>query len=93
MLHRVTVLVGAAGVRVNIVVDAGETRFNRHSFGCLVTRQGGPADSLEAQPERVESVAEDGSQRLGHIAFSARLRGGVIAQFSTGSRAFGGAVS
>ena len=61
MLHRVTVLVGAAGVRVNIVVDAGETRFNRHSFGCLVTRQGGPADSLKAQPERVESVAEDGS--------------------------------
>ena len=93
VLHRVTVLVGAAGGRVNIVVDAGETRFNRHSFGCLVTRQGGPADGLEAQPERVESVAEDGSQRLGHIAFAAHLRGGVIAQFGAGSGAFGSAVS
>ena len=93
MLHRVAVLVGAAGVRVNIVVDAGETRFNRHSFGRLVTRQGGPADGLKAQPERVESVAEDGSQRLGHVALSARLRGGVIAQFGASSGAFGGAVS
>ena len=92
MLHRVTVLIGATGVRVNIVVDAGETRFNRHTFGGLVTRQGGPADSLETQPERVESVAEDGSQRLGHIALAARLRGGVIAQFGAGSGAFGGAV-
>ena len=88
-----TVLVGAAGVRVNIVVDAGETRFNRHSFGCLVTRQGGPADCIKAQPERVESVAEDGLQRLGHVALAARLRGGVIAQFGAGSGAFGGTVS
>ena len=61
MLHRVTVLVGAAGVRVNIVIDAGETRFNRDSFGGFVTRQGGPADGIKTQPERVESVAEDGS--------------------------------
>ena len=92
MLHRVTVLIGAAGVRVNIVVDTSETRFNRYSFGGLVTRQGGPADGIKTQPERVECVAEDGLQRLGHVALSARLRGGVIAQFGAGSGVFGGAV-
>ena len=62
MLHRVTVLVRATGVRVNIVIDAGETHLNRHSFRGLVTRQGGPADGIKTQPERVESVTEDGSQ-------------------------------
>ena len=61
VLHRVAVLVGAAGVRVNIVVDAGETGLDRHLFGGFVTRQGGPAHGLETQSERVEGVPKDGS--------------------------------
>ena len=92
MLHRVAVLVGAAGARVNIVVDAGETRLNRHPFRGLVTRQGGPAHTLKPQAKRVESVAEDGTQRLGHVALAAHFRGGIIAQFGAGSGAFGGAL-